>query len=111
MKALTCAGYEYMKLMVSELQRQLDELEGNVSSGAANGCATMLMSPSASAMLADPNAPRPPPRRQNPFNRTAPPPPPSALVHAPPHHHPNGGASTPMPPSRNKGNYIQLMSS
>lgn len=29
MKALTCAGYEYMKLMVSELQRQLDELEGN----------------------------------------------------------------------------------
>lgn len=28
MKALTCAGYEYMKLMVSELQRQLDEIEG-----------------------------------------------------------------------------------
>lgn len=27
MKALTCAGYEYMKLMVSELQRQLDEIE------------------------------------------------------------------------------------
>ena len=26
MKAITCAGYEYMKLMVSELQRQLDEL-------------------------------------------------------------------------------------
>ncbi|XP_074642486.1 sesquipedalian-1-like [Tubulanus polymorphus] len=25
MKAITCAGYEYMKLMVSELQRQLDE--------------------------------------------------------------------------------------
>lgn len=27
MKALTCAGYEYMKLMVAELQRQLDEIE------------------------------------------------------------------------------------
>lgn len=28
MKALACAGYDYMKLMVAELQRQLDELEG-----------------------------------------------------------------------------------
>lgn len=28
MKALTCAGYEYMKLMVAELQRQLEEIEG-----------------------------------------------------------------------------------
>lgn len=27
MKALTCAGYDYMKLMVAELQRQLKELE------------------------------------------------------------------------------------
>lgn len=27
MKAITCAGYEYMKLMVAELQRQLDELQ------------------------------------------------------------------------------------
>lgn len=27
MKALTCAGYEYMKLMVAELQRQLTEIE------------------------------------------------------------------------------------
>ena len=26
MKAVTCAGYDYMKLMVGELQRQLDEL-------------------------------------------------------------------------------------
>lgn len=32
MKALTCAGYEYMKLMVAELQRQLDEIEGTKSS-------------------------------------------------------------------------------
>ena len=28
MKALSCASYDYMKLMVSELQRQLDELIG-----------------------------------------------------------------------------------
>lgn len=27
MKALTCASYDYMKLMVAELQRQLKELE------------------------------------------------------------------------------------
>lgn len=27
MRALTCAGYEYMKLMVAELQRQLGEIE------------------------------------------------------------------------------------
>lgn len=27
MRALTCAGYEYMKLMVAELQRQLNEIE------------------------------------------------------------------------------------
>lgn len=31
MKALTCAGYDYMKLMVAELQRQLKELEENRS--------------------------------------------------------------------------------
>uniref|UniRef100_A0A0K8W6B4 Sesquipedalian-1 n=1 Tax=Bactrocera latifrons TaxID=174628 RepID=A0A0K8W6B4_BACLA len=27
MKALTCAGYEYKKLVVAELQRQLEEIE------------------------------------------------------------------------------------
>lgn len=27
MKILTCAGYEYMKLMVADLQRQLEELD------------------------------------------------------------------------------------
>lgn len=27
MKALTCASYEYMKLMVADLQRQLNEIE------------------------------------------------------------------------------------
>lgn len=28
MKALACASYDYMKLMVSDLQRQLDEAQG-----------------------------------------------------------------------------------
>lgn len=27
MKNLTCAGYEYMKVMVAELQRQLQEMD------------------------------------------------------------------------------------
>lgn len=27
MRACTCAGYEYMKLMIAELQRQLNEIE------------------------------------------------------------------------------------
>lgn len=30
MKALACASYDYMKLMVSDLQRQLDEAQGNI---------------------------------------------------------------------------------
>uniref|UniRef100_A0A1B0CDC4 Putative pleckstrin similarity domain protein n=1 Tax=Lutzomyia longipalpis TaxID=7200 RepID=A0A1B0CDC4_LUTLO len=60
MKALTCAGYEYMKLMVAELQRQLGELdEKNAESETQSSSIT----------------PKPPPRRQNPFNRVAPAPP------------------------------------
>lgn len=31
MKALACAGYDYMKMMVAELQRQLDDIEGRVN--------------------------------------------------------------------------------
>ncbi|XP_075220942.1 inositol phosphatase interacting protein [Lycorma delicatula] len=56
MKALACASYDYMKLMVAELQRQLDEMEGSVkTSGADNHCTI---------------SPQPPPRtRHNPFNR------------------------------------------
>ncbi|XP_058442987.1 sesquipedalian-1 [Malaya genurostris] len=57
MKALTCAGYDYMKLMVAELQRQLDEIEGCKEK-------TPERTP-----LAPPKAP---PRRQNPFNRPSP---------------------------------------
>lgn len=32
MKALACAPYDYMKLMVAELQRQLDQMDGKCSS-------------------------------------------------------------------------------
>ncbi|XP_065091300.1 sesquipedalian-1 [Ochlerotatus camptorhynchus] len=59
MKALTCAGYDYMKLMVAELQRQLDEIEGCKEKTPET---TPLPPPKA------------PPRRQNPFNRPPPPP-------------------------------------
>ncbi|XP_055613185.1 sesquipedalian-1 isoform X2 [Uranotaenia lowii] len=61
MKALTCAGYDYMKLMVAELQRQLDEIEG---------CKEQI--PEQNVLLTT-VPPRAPPRRQNPFNRPAPP--------------------------------------
>lgn len=47
MKSLACASYDYMKLMVAELQRQLDELDGTIVS----------------------DSPQVPPRRQNPFNK------------------------------------------
>lgn len=30
MKALACSSYDYMKLMVAELQRQLDDIEGSL---------------------------------------------------------------------------------
>ncbi|KAM7351670.1 inositol phosphatase interacting protein isoform 2-T2 [Cochliomyia hominivorax] len=63
MKALTCAGYEYKKLMVAELQRQLEEIEGS-----RNKITTDSM-PSSTNVL----TPKPPPRRTNPFNRPAPP--------------------------------------
>lgn len=37
MKALTCASYDYMKLMVAELQRQLKELEEARNENLADG--------------------------------------------------------------------------
>ncbi|XP_054289485.1 sesquipedalian-1-like isoform X2 [Macrosteles quadrilineatus] len=55
MKALACASYDYMKLMVADLQRQLDEMEENI--------------PVSTEVLGGPS-PQPPPRmRHNPFNR------------------------------------------
>ncbi|XP_055326405.1 sesquipedalian-1-like isoform X2 [Sitodiplosis mosellana] len=71
MRALTCAGYEYMKLMVAELQRQLNEIEKSKDS---TNCSIE-------------SVPKPPPRRnqrENPFDRPArPAPPPPKCVTAP----------------------------
>lgn len=53
MKALACASYDYMKLMVTELQRQLDAVEEETAS------------------VPTQQSPKAPPRqRHNPFNRT-----------------------------------------
>jgi len=52
MKALACASYDYMKLMVTELQRQLDAVEEETTS------MPIQQSPKA-----------PPRQRHNPFNR------------------------------------------
>ncbi|XP_067011120.1 sesquipedalian-1 [Anabrus simplex] len=67
MKALACASYDYMKLMVAELQRQLDEMEEcEALSKTAN-----LKSPSSEPSEKKPvGSPMPPPRqRHNPFNK------------------------------------------
>lgn len=53
MKALACASYDYMKLMVAELQRQLDAAEEE-----------------SAVVTPQPESPKAPPRqRHNPFNR------------------------------------------
>nr|AAL29181.1 SD10969p [Drosophila melanogaster] len=72
MKALTCAGYEYKRIILAELKRQLQEMEDarNKMLGSA------LDGPQNASESAKP---RPPPRRTNPFNRPAPPPPDSSL--------------------------------
>lgn len=57
MKAITCASYDYMKLMVAELERQLEEIDSrNKNQGFKNETSI--------------NLPKAPPRqRQNPFNK------------------------------------------
>jgi hypothetical protein len=57
MKALTCSGFDYMRLMIQELQRQLEELDKT----------------SITSTDSDYPVPPIPPRvsRQNPFNRTS----------------------------------------
>lgn len=56
MKVLTCSGFDYMRLMVAELQRQLEELDKSSP-------------PSTSSASAAEEVPAVPPRRQNPFNK------------------------------------------
>lgn len=53
MKGLACASYDYMRLMVAELQRQLDAAEEEVET-----------------LTPPPQSPKAPPRqRHNPFNK------------------------------------------
>ncbi|CAF4957594.1 unnamed protein product [Pieris macdunnoughi] len=65
MKALACASYDYMKLMVSELQRQLDEAQAE---DAAEAAALVTITPPEGE-----EEPKVPPRgqRHNPFNKMA----------------------------------------
>lgn len=74
MKALACASYDYMKLMVAELQRQLDEMEEceamSLSQSNSTIYTTSTTQNSGSGEIRSGNSPLPPPRqRHNPFNR------------------------------------------
>jgi sesquipedalian len=60
MRALTCSGFDYMKIMVSEMQRQLEEFEKTPNPNSSNS------QPSTSTTNETPPVP---PRRQNPFNK------------------------------------------
>ncbi|KAI8038287.1 sesquipedalian-1 [Drosophila gunungcola] len=72
MKALTCAGYEYKRIIMAELKRELNEIEDSRNKMLGNA----IDGPQTASGEAKP---RPPPRRTNPFNRPAPPPPDSSL--------------------------------
>ena len=66
MKIVACASFDYMKLMVVELQQQLAELEEAERAAAAAATATAAASAVADEADAEP---KPPPRqRANPFN-------------------------------------------
>ncbi|EDW11730.1 sesquipedalian-1 [Drosophila mojavensis] len=69
MKALTCAGYEYKRIIVAELQRQLQEIEYS-----RNKMRSERSDPHQTVTDGQ-GKPVPPPRRPNPFNRPPPPPP------------------------------------
>lgn len=75
MKALACASYDYMKLMVAELQRQLDEMEEyeavtTTKNETFNQSSATLTGSIESVEVKSGNSPMPPPRqRHNPFNR------------------------------------------
>ncbi|KAH8325958.1 hypothetical protein KR067_011008 [Drosophila pandora] len=85
MKALTCAGYEYKRIVVAELQRQLHEIDESKNSEAthtellnsiSNHFSLLEMlghSVDGAQNKMEGTKPKPPPRRTNPFNRPAPP--------------------------------------
>ncbi|EEB11197.1 conserved hypothetical protein [Pediculus humanus corporis] len=66
MKALAFASYDYMKLMVSDLQRQLDEME-DIPTTLDNASIQRV------GIIKEKKSPNPPPRqRHNPFNKSLP---------------------------------------
>lgn len=75
MKALTCASYEYMKLMIAELQRQLNEIEESKGLCYLSLLNLKTKSKITKIVFIDAinrsvvPAPKPPPRRQNPFDK------------------------------------------
>ena len=78
MKLLACASYDYMKLMVLELQQQLAELEESERLAASSTTATTTLTAttnglSSSTVEEGGTEPKPPPRqRANPFNQLEP---------------------------------------
>ncbi|XP_059045216.1 sesquipedalian-1-like [Achroia grisella] len=64
MKCLGCASYDYMKLMVADLQRQLEEAEAEAAADAAADAAALV------TITPPKEEPTAPPRgqRHNPFN-------------------------------------------
>ncbi|XP_050746236.1 sesquipedalian-1 [Drosophila biarmipes] len=71
MKVLTCAGYEYKRIILDELKRQIHEMEDskNIFNSAEKRANTFGRLPNDWEAV----RPRRPPRRTNPFNRPAPP--------------------------------------
>ena len=71
MKVLACASYDYMKLMVLELQQQLSEIEEAEKNSSTSANTTMSGSNSFPQQLSDQQQqqqqPKAPPRRANPF--------------------------------------------
>lgn len=55
MKAITCAGYDYMRLLVAELKSQLDELNAHELSAELAGCKTKDVSDKPARPTVPPN--------------------------------------------------------
>ncbi len=69
MKSITCANYDYMKLMVSELQRQLDDLNSQQDDDTGRVVRNLvdLSVPDSSSLGATASATNQSSQRQNPF--------------------------------------------
>lgn len=68
MKLLASSSYDYMKLMVMELQEKLQEIEEAEKRAAARTCADGGDASAAKSSLVDTEPKAPPRQRPNPFN-------------------------------------------